>query len=183
MRNERGEGRGEGQLLKLAAERNLNAKYLGALWQALNDTKPSLVLDEVRTQWRVAKPGEAAALTKTIAQWQQTLWRFTQVGHIGKRDGPKAWQVPVTPLASAREVRMKIPAPAAGKSDVTLYLAASDAGDGNANDFAVWENPRLVAAGRPDLSLRDVRSAVECISARREYFQSCDVHATDSSYR
>ena len=155
-------------IMEVARAHGLNAKYLGALWQALNDTKPSLVLDEVRAQWRVAKPGDAAALTKTIAQWQQTLWRFTQVGHIGKRDGPKAWQVPVTPLASAREVRMKIPAPSAGKSDVTLYLATSDAGDGNANDFAVWENPRLVAPGRPDLLLRDVRAAVETLTTHRE---------------
>ncbi len=155
-------------IMEVARAHGLNAKYLGALWQALNDPKPSLVLDEVRAQWRVAKPGDAAALTKTIAQWQQTLWRFTQVGHIGKRDGPKAWQVPVTPLASAREVRMKIPAPAAGKSDVTLYLATSDAGDGNANDFAVWENPRLVAPGRPDLLLRDVRAAVETLTTHRE---------------
>lgn len=152
----------------VARSHGLNAKYLATLWEALNDPKPSLVLDEVRMQWRAAKPGDAAALTKTIAQWQQTLWRFTQVGHIGKRDGPKAWQVPVTPLASAREVRMKIPAPAAGKSDVTLYLATSDAGDGNANDFAVWENPRLVAPGRPDLLLRDVRAAVETLTTHRE---------------
>ena len=155
-------------IMEVARAHGLNAKYLGALWQALNDPKPSLVLDEVRAQWRVAKPGDAAALTKTIAQWQQTLWRFTQVGHIGKRDGPKAWQVPVTPLASAREVRMKIPAPSAGKSDVTLYLATSDAGDGNANDFAVWENPRLVAPGRPDLLLCDVRAAVETLTTHRE---------------
>ena len=155
-------------IMDVAGAHGLNAKYLGALWQALNDSKSSLVLDEVRAQWRTAKQGDAAALTKTIAQWQQTLWRFTQVGHIGKRDGPAAWQVPVTPLASAREVRMRIPAPAAGKSDVTLYLAASDVGDGNANDFAVWENPRLVAPGRPDLALRDVRAAVESLTTHRE---------------
>ncbi len=156
------------RIRKLAAERNLNAKYLTTLWQALTDPKPSLVLDEVRRQWRAAKPGDAASLTKTIAQWQQTLWRFTQVGHIGKRDGPKAWQVPVTPLASAREVRMKIPAPAAGTNEVTLYLAASDAGDGDVNDFAVWENPRLVAPGRADLALRDVRAAMEALTTHRE---------------
>jgi hypothetical protein len=110
---------------------------------------------------------DAPALVKSIAQWQQALWRFTQVGHIGKRDGPKAWQVPVIPLASSREVRMKIPAPAAGK-DATLYLVTSDAGDGNENDFAVWENPRLVAPGRPDLSLRDVRATVNTLTTRRE---------------
>ena len=34
---------------------------------------------------------------------------------------------------------------------------AGDAGDGNEHDFVVWEQPRLVAPGRPDLLLRDVR--------------------------
>lgn len=154
-------------IAEVARQSGLNAKYLGTLWSALNDTKPSLVLDPLRAQWRAAKPGEGEALARNIAQWQQTLWRFTQVGHIGKRDGPKAWQVPVTPLANAREVRLKLPAPASGQN-VTFYLAASEAGDGNANDFAVWENPRLVAPGRPDLPLRDVRAAVEALQAHRE---------------
>ncbi len=155
------------KLRKLAADRGLNAKYLGALWAAFNDSKPSLVLDPIRVQWRTAKPADVDALALSIAQWQQTLWRFTQVGHIGKRDGPKAWQVPVVPVASAREVRMKLPSAPAGQ-EVTLYLSASDAGDGNENDFAVWENPRLVAAGRADLPLRDVRSAVGALNAHRE---------------
>src|SRR5205823_6989728 len=92
---------------------------------------------------------------------------FTSVGHIGKRDGPKAWLVPVTPLAAARELRTKIPAPATG-GEVTLYLATSDAGDGNEHDFAVWENPRLVAPGRPDLPLRDVRAVVSAFRTQRE---------------
>ena len=55
-----------------------------------------------------------------IAQWQKALWRFTQVGHIGKLDGPKAWKEPVTPLADAREVRLKIPAPTDGKRSHAL---------------------------------------------------------------
>ncbi len=155
-------------IAEVALAQGLNAKYLGALWQTLNETKPSLVLDEVRAQWRIAKPSDANSLAKTIGQWQRALWRFTQVGHIGKRDGPKAWQVPVTPLASAQEVRMKIPAPVGGKNEVTLYLAASDAGDGNENDFALWENPRFVAPGRPDLALRDVRAAMDALTAHRE---------------
>ncbi len=155
------------QIQQLATERGLNAKYLTTLWQALNDPAPSLVLDPIRVQWRAAKPGDAASLAQAIAQWQQTLWRFTQVGHIGKRDGPKAWQVPVTPLAEAREVRLKLTAPAAGQ-EVMVYLATSDAGDGNDHDFAIWENPRLVAPGRPDLALRDVRAAVEALTTHRE---------------
>lgn len=157
---------GTAALAKLAAERGLSAKYLGALWTALSGRQPSLVLDPIRERWRQAQAADAPALARSIVQWQQALWRFTQVGHIGKRDGPKAWQVPVTSLASTREVRLKVPTPTNGTT--TLYLATSDAGDGNEHDFAVWENPRLVAAGRPDLLLRDVRAAVELLTARRE---------------
>lgn len=154
-------------IAQLATKHSLNAKYLTTLWTALNDPQPSLVLELIRAQWRTAKPADAPALAASIAQWQRGLWRFTTVGHIGKRNGPAAWQVPVTPLATAREVRVKFPTATNG-SDVTFYLVASDAGDGNEHDFAVWENPRLVAPGRPDLRLRDVRDAVASLATQRE---------------
>ena len=158
---------GRKSLAEVAREHGLNAKYLGLLWNALNDPAPSLLLDRVRAQWHAAKLGKPAPLLAGIHQWQQALWRFTSVGHIGKRDGPKAWQVPVTPLAAAREVRLKIPTPTLG-NEVTLYLVTSDAGDGSEHDFAVWDNPRLVAPGRPDLPLRGVRGAVNALMAYRE---------------
>jgi len=154
-------------IITLAKEHGLNAKYLTTLWTALNDSQPSLVLDLIRAQWRAAKPADAPALAASIAQWQRALWRFTTVGHIGKRNGPSAWQMPVVPLAAAQEVRVKLPAPTSG-NEVILYLLASDAGDGNEHDFAVWENPRLVAPGRPDLHLRDVREAVLAFQTQRE---------------
>ena len=171
-----GEGRGEGErpahphaplISQVAAKHHLNTKYLSTLWATLNDSQPSLVLDLVRAQWRAAKPTDTAALVATIAQWQRALWRFTTVGHIGKRNGPSAWQMPVVPLAASQEVRLKLPAPTSG-NEVVLYLLASDAGDGNEYDFAVWENPRLVAPGRPDLHLRDVRDAVLAFQTQRE---------------
>jgi hypothetical protein len=149
-----------------AARHHLNAKYLATLWSALNATNASLLLDPLRAQWRTANPGDAPALARSVALWQQALWRFTQVGHIGKRNGPKAWQVPVVPIAESREVLLKLP-PAAGTNDAVLYLTTSDAGDGNANDFALWENPRLVAPGRADLPLKDVRETVATLAARR----------------
>ncbi|HTI70355.1 MAG TPA: DUF1592 domain-containing protein [Candidatus Limnocylindria bacterium] len=158
---------GKKSVAGVARESGLNAKYLGILWQALNDKTPSLLLDQARAQWRAAKPGESPVVLATIRQWQQSLWLFTSVGHIGKRDGPKAWQVPVIPLAVSRDVRLKIPT-AAGTNAVSIYLAASDAGDGNENDFAVWENPRLVAPGRLDLPLRDVRAAAALLTSYRE---------------
>jgi hypothetical protein len=158
---------GHKSLALVAQERGLNAKYLGLLWNALHGTNQSVLLDPIRAQWRSAKPGGGVALVATIGQWQRALWRFTQVGHIGKRDGPTAWQEPVTPIAEAREIRLKIPA-SKEAAETTLYLVTSDAGDGNAGDFAVWENPRLVAPGRPELPLRDVRAAALALSANRK---------------
>jgi hypothetical protein len=155
-------------LTELAGRRRLSAKYLTALWDALNGTNAPLLLDPLRTQWRTSKSTEASNLVYSIAVWQQALWRFTQVGHIGKRDGPKAWQVPVTPLAQAREVRWKLPAPAKGQEEVAFYLSVSDAGDGSADDWGLWENPRLLAPGRADLPLRDLPAAVAVLQTQRE---------------
>lgn len=154
-------------LAEVARRHQLNEKYLTTLWNALNDEHPSLVMDMIQGQWREAGPDDAPTLVATIAQWQQTLWRFTTIGHIGKRDGPKAWQIPVNPIVARQEVRMKLPAPQDGKN-VTLYLAASDASDGHENDFAVWENARFVAPGQPDLLLRDVRHAVQALNSHRQ---------------
>ncbi|HEV3302876.1 MAG TPA: DUF1592 domain-containing protein [Planctomycetaceae bacterium] len=146
----------------------LNAKYLGILWSTLNDRNPSLSLDAIRAKWRGAKREDIALLAAEINQWQKALWRFTSVGHIGKVGGPKAWQEPVNPLAAAQEVRVKLPAPASGEKNVTLFLVASDAGDGNVNDFVVWQRPRLVAPGGPELLLRDVRSFTRDMTALRD---------------
>ncbi len=51
---------------------------------------------------------------------------------------------------------------------VTLYLVTSEAGDGHEHDFVIWERPRFVAPGRPDLLLRDVREVSRELIARRE---------------
>ncbi|NBQ57171.1 MAG: DUF1592 domain-containing protein [Opitutaceae bacterium] len=150
----------------LARERGLSAKYLAALWTMLESQKSSLVLDEIRAHWRSAKAADVAAITSVIELWQQALWRFNSVGHIGKVDGPKSWQEAVEPLTSRQELRLKVP-PADADGNVTLYLLTSDAGDGNAQDAVVWERPRFVAQGRPDLLLRDVRAVSRDFAQRR----------------
>jgi len=164
---ERNPGATNVSLSSIASTQNLSQKYLALLWNTLNATNHSLLLDPIRTRWRSAKPGDAAALAKEISQWQHALWKFNTVGHIGKKNGPKAWMEPIAPLQSKQEIRLKLPTPRDAK-EVTLYLSASDGGDGNAGDFVVWQQPRLVAPGRPDLLLRDVRDVHRELSARRE---------------
>ncbi len=152
----------------VAAKNGLNAKYLGILWETLTDREPSFLLDVIRAHWRAARPDESPRIAAEVRQWQQALWRFSSVGHIGKVGGPKAWHEPVTPITASQELRVKLPAAAAGQKEITLYLVAGDAGDGNANDFVIWQRPRLVAPGRPDLLLRDVDEFTRKMSARRE---------------
>jgi hypothetical protein len=158
---------GEKTIAEVAKSHELNAKYLGILWESLNDSRPSLVLDGIRTRWRTAKPENVAGLVAEISAWQNALWKFATVGHIGKVGGPKAWMEPVSPLAARQELRYKLPA-AAEAGEVTLALVASDAGDGNDRDFVIWENPRFVAPGRPDLALRDVRRITRKLGAQRQ---------------
>lgn len=159
-------GEGSKTLASLADDTNLNAKYLGLLWTMLHEEQPSLLLDTLRAKWR---NGELAA--EDVEPWQRSLWRFTNIGHLGKAGGPKAWMEPVIPLASQQEFRVKLEAPADDR-DVVIYLSADDAGDGNEHDLALWENGRIVAEGRPDLPLKDVRGKVRGLLERRSVIAS-----------
>jgi hypothetical protein len=171
-----------GALQKLAVERGLSPKYLSRLWNTLNATQPSLLLDPIRARWRSAKPDDAAVLAREISEWQHALWKFNSVGHIGKRDGPKAWMEPLTPIQSKQELRFKFPALPEAK-EVTLYLSASDAGDGNRGDYVIWEQPRLAAPGQPTLLLRDVREVTRALSARRDRTLSDTARYLDAAAR
>lgn len=137
----------------------LSRKYLQVLREAFMSTKPSVLLDPLRAKFR-----ERKLTTADVEPWQQVLWRFANVGHIGKENGPKAWQEPVTPLVPKHEMRVKL----APDRDVALYLATTDAGDGNADDDVIWENPRLVAPGRPDLPIRGLPALVKHLEVQRE---------------
>jgi len=167
---------GKQSVSAVAKERGLSPKYLTALWTLLHSepggeqpksASTASPIGALRARWRVAKPEDAAGLAADVARWQQSLWRFTSVGHIGKLDGPTAWMEPANPLTARQDLRLKL-SPATTGEVTTLYLSATDAGDGNEQDFVVWERPRLVAPGRPDLLLRDVRTLTRDLIARRE---------------
>lgn len=161
----------------VARARGLNARYLGLLWEALNDRRPAFLLDGLRARWRESKESDAGAIATDIAAWQKTLWTFNTVGHIGKVGGPKRWMEPMSPVTARQELRLKPPPPARGAEDVVFYLVAGDAGDGPEGDVVVWSRPRLTAPGRPDLPLRDVGHVARVLAERRaEIFASAPAY-------
>jgi hypothetical protein len=156
----------------LARDRGLSPKYLAAVWQMLSVTDPaSPLLEHVRGLWRSAALGDAKRLATEIGGWQNALWKFNAVGnisrHLGRLDGPTRWQEEKSPLVREQEFRVKIPPPAPGDTSptVTLHLAAGDAGDGAADDVAVFRAPRLVASGRVDVPLVHVRASAAALVA------------------
>lgn len=142
----------------LAAKRGLNERYLAALWGVLTSKESSLLLDGVRARWRAAQPSDAAVIAAGIGQWRKALATFQSVGH------ERPWVTVVNPVLTRQELRFKFPEQASGP-EVLLHLTASTAG---ASDFVVWERPRLVRSGRPDLMLVDVREFTREIIMHRE---------------
>lgn len=155
------DAKGARQVEDIAKQQGLNAKYLSALWNAFSSAEDSPLLGPLRNEWQNARSGETAGLAATIDKWQKDLWKFQKVGHM------KQWQVEANPIVTKQEFRFKIPTGGDAR-DVTVYLAAGTAGDGNTNDFVVWQKPRLVTPGRPNLLLRDLRDFTQAMTAKRE---------------
>jgi len=154
-------------LESIAHSKGLNAKYLRTLWAQLNDSNSKGLLSTIQKRWQATSIESPEALIAEVLSWQKALWKFSSVGHIGKRDGPKAWQEPINPIRNQQELRLAIPKDLPGE-DVTLYLQVSDAGDGSQDDAVVIANPRLVAPGRPDLPLRGLDTFVRTLRTQQD---------------
>ena len=132
-------------------ERHLNAKYLGILWKTLKTRTRRCCLTACALAGATAKPEHGARPGHGHRPLATSAVAFPTVGHIGKVNGPKSWMERSTPLMAQQEFKLKLPeSPTA--SDVIVYLSAGDAGDGNDHDDVIWEQPRFVAPGRPDLA-------------------------------
>jgi hypothetical protein len=133
----------------VAADAGLNANYLKALAQALLADEPatSFLLDHLRRKVRSAKPEDAASLAAEVRHWQDQLWKFNNVGHLGLI---RPWQEPVTPIATSREVRLKL-----GPNATKVYLSATGFGVGSAT--VEWQRARLERPGMAPILMRDLK--------------------------
>jgi hypothetical protein len=138
---------GKASISQAAQQLGLNAKYLGLLWATLNDTKPSTFLDPIRADWRKATPSDVSPLVASIKAWQDSLWRFGAIGHIGKLNGPKGWQLPVDPVVTMADFRVVIP----GGNLPKVYLTFANLRSDRAS--LEWSKPRVVVKGKPDIAV------------------------------
>ena len=152
----------------LALREHLSAKYLAQLRGGLVlplDRSHSPVLEDLRQRWlRAGPPEQARECAAVVAGWQKALWKFNTVGHLGRPGGPKSWMEPANPLAAQQEIRLKLPPVAKPGGAVPLFLTprqiistpAAGLAEGPVPPAIIWERPRFVAKGRPDVLLRDV---------------------------
>ena len=134
-------------IAQVAQQLGLNAKYLGTLWTSMNGDTPSTFLDPIRADWRKAVPADVPALASSIKAWQNSLWRFGAIGHIGKHNGPKGWQLPVDPVVTMEDFRVAV---SAGDSP-KVYLTSANLRSDRAS--LVWSKPRVVVKGKPDIAV------------------------------
>ncbi len=159
---------------EVARERKLSAKYLRILWDSLRSESPSFLLDGIRARWREAAEAEGAKLASEIEAWQNALWKFNPVGHVGREGGSNAWLESVDPVASSREFRVPLPEEP-NATDPTIYLSTLVVGEPSESDVVVWRNPRLEGGGKPALSIRVIDDVYRRIEhRRREFFESTE---------
>ena len=150
---------GRKSIRTVAREHGLSGKYLDLLWTHLAAEETTLLLDHLRAAWQSAGLEDVPSLAGQVRAWQRGLWTFGPVGLIGRKGGPSRWMEPVDPLVTQKRICFSVPQFADGRKpeDLVFSLVVGDAGDGNDHDYVVWQRPRLVAHGRPDILLRDVR--------------------------
>ena len=103
-----------------------------------------------------------------IARWQKHALEIQQRGAHRKSRRAEGVDGAGDPLMTQQEFRVKLAAPADG-NDVTVYLAAHDAGDGAAGDYVLWKEPKIAIPGHQPILLRDVRALAGELATRSDF--------------
>ena len=144
---------------------NLNPNYAARLLRMLLDEPDEelSLLNELRSLWRSIEQDRPENLVAWVRGWQDRLWRFNTVGHLGGYVHP--WQAAVNPVIARSDLTHQF------KSDagvLTVPLQLTSRVLGTAADKIVWEVPRIVRAGRPPILLRDLEQVSDGFVAFRE---------------
>ena len=170
---------GNTTLERVALKRGLNPRYLSTIWRMLaNSESDSFLVRQFRKSFQQATADNVESLLSKVKQAQDGFWKFNSIGHIGRQGGPQRWMEPVVPVVAEQELRL----PLAGADDgnvIQVTLTAHDLGDGDAHDYVLWREPRLLiksdSGGSPtSIMLRDVKS----LSAKVRSLQQSELKQT-----
>jgi hypothetical protein len=164
----------------VAAKEKLNRKYLGVLWQTLNDKTPSQPLDQIRERWRQASEKDVGALANEITAQQNALWRFGRIGSYVSSNlatgltGPNTQPVLNLTRQKANDPQavdtrtLRVPIkPGKDQKEVVLYLVTRELGPAAKDSLAVWHRPRIEGGGKPALLLRDYTPDSEAADGKK----------------
>ena len=143
-----------------SAKYEINPVYLAKLWALhQNPDGQQHLLKYISQRLRLLKPEDAQQFSVELNAWRAMLWKFNLVGHIGRPAAPSQWQAPINPLLPVIELEKQFPENL--NQDVTIYLGASSAGDGNENDYVLWKNARLEKEGEPPIYLANIEGVFQ----------------------
>jgi hypothetical protein len=162
---ERLESGGASALAAVAAEENVNAPYLAALWAGLSDTRPSAYLDPVRKMWRTTT-ADPAPLLKEIDATMEKLFTSRYLKHkhsvLAVGNGFPAWEDAMRVVARER-------VESAAREPV-FRLVARQVAPAVTGTFVVWDNLRLEGGDAPALAMAahpELRAAIEAACGLR----------------
>ncbi|MCA9052591.1 MAG: DUF1592 domain-containing protein, partial [Planctomycetaceae bacterium] len=154
----------------VARSRRLSPKYLTLLWETLNSggQSASPLLDDLQRRWNAADSAATDELAAVIKSWQDRLWKFNSIGHIGREGGAKSWMEAVAPVTTQQELRRVI-AGETGRETSSLALVSHAFGGEASTASLRWEDPRFeFPADRPGgtfdaIRLRDLRRTASSV--------------------
>ena len=145
----------------------LNPNYAAKLLRLLLDEPDEglSLLNELRSLWRSMQPDRPEKLVAWVRGWQDRLWTFNTVGHLGGYVRP--WQAVVNPVTARSDLTYRFRSDAR-EGTVPLQLTSRASGMATAEDRIVWEMPSIVRAGRSPILLRDLEQVSDGFAAFRE---------------
>ena len=150
-------GEGTRRLLEEAARRNLSPMYVQKLAaMLLEENQPSLIFDEIRRRYLSAAPTDAGSIAEEISRWQDRLWGFRPIGHLGL---VQSWQFPKSPIIESGTFR--VPLNHADDDPAVIFLSSFSLGELQSTGWIEWRGARIERPGRPPISLRDLPAAAK----------------------
>lgn len=156
-------------IAKYATQAGLSPKYLNKLWTMLHHHDTSPLFELLRKAFQKAENSQVDIdeLTLLAFRWQESLWQFHSVGHVGKANGPKMWMEAVDPIQFQKDFRISVELDNDGRP-LPFYLSATSVLKDKSASRVMWENPRLSMPGLPEIPINRLDDFVKKRTKRLE---------------